>query len=473
MSPSRLRSCFGSSWRNSSRLAVLTMALAGYGHAATIPCDEGQLIGLQQQNAHVVICSATAQQLPELVAAVSRLSSLVERKGPTSRDTENFITALNGTARSVPGHSDEMLRALAKYLSQRRSQSDLQIAHQLVELSQKLQQLQTRISHAAENPATQSGMQAALRGGVGDAVARLDVTTASQLLDSLEVAKKQIAGTEVKEDQANHTLNQILAQSDCSLESAVDAIRTRDAARTLRVRRCDGQLLHSYSAALQFCQLFANSEEFHSAQGYLESLRRGGFNFVRDLQPKSPDSEFSNRSTPVFVAARDADIEALKWLLQDSGGNTLESYHALVPALVPQLVYGPSDDDGAWLQALRLIVTAGAPVSGGNYSSYRTAIRRYAPFDGAAARGSEQMPPRDAAFPKFLRQLAEVVAPPSSIRVAFDRQEAQRRNPHYPACDAIEARIRKLGPNPSASLADQLIEEDTRCMALHNGAAGY
>ena len=198
-------------------LSLVSLCLCGMAYAQS-GCDEG-VIHLPDRNGTIQICSAMAAQVPklsrQLVEAVRTLGSQQAQIAELSR----LVRGMNNVSRGLGADRQaQMLKNLSEQLTRSQEADGGQQA--IAALNDRFDDLQNRLLSAVGNQAASAAVAEAIKGSLGDAIARLDLGAASQQLKDIDARLK-----EIKADVGAVKLDTI------SIRDTLGRMETRDATR--------------------------------------------------------------------------------------------------------------------------------------------------------------------------------------------------------------------------------------------------
>ena len=160
-------------------------------------CYEWSITAAQpQQNGKINACLPILKKIPELQQRLDRLTDLVQRGGENASDVQRFLRELNRTAQHLNGRQDELAAKLDEILKAHDKDSDDRVARQLAQLAIQLQDVEDKLNQREADPATAQSAHQALQGDMGKALATLDFATTNRLLDDLAQVKTSLARIE-------------------------------------------------------------------------------------------------------------------------------------------------------------------------------------------------------------------------------------------------------------------------------------
>lgn len=184
-------------WRALRKLAALLVALAGapqIADAQALPCTMGRIIGASPgANATLQVCLPSLRSDSAFVALVERMNRIAEESADSRKRVERLVQALGTTSTEL---SEQQLRTLAKSVTDRLGaisrDSENRLSRRMELLSNRLEDLQDKVTEARKNPDASARTNTAFAGAGGDAVARLDLDAASRIFDQLGTIDRHV-----------------------------------------------------------------------------------------------------------------------------------------------------------------------------------------------------------------------------------------------------------------------------------------
>lgn len=153
----------------------------------SVPCPSGAITGAGARPGQVLgLCGAL--QSSALAEQITRANAAA-RDEDTRKDLQRFGEALNTLSRRLkPQDTQTLADAIAARLRQSAgtAQGDAALVNEIDRLRLGLREMNQKIAALRGQPGLQARADGALQGEAGQALARLDFATASQLLDSLQ-----------------------------------------------------------------------------------------------------------------------------------------------------------------------------------------------------------------------------------------------------------------------------------------------
>lgn len=181
----------------------LTFALTSFTALAQSPnCDEG-VIRLPDRSGTVVICSAVASKLPQLAKQLTDATRLLGNQQSQITELTRLVRGLNGVSKGIgTDRQAQMLQSLSSELASAQRGGDDKTKHALENLGEKIEELQSQMLSALTNPSSSAATSAAIKGAVGDSIAKLELSSAARQLGEINTRLQAIQGQlgDVKND---------------------------------------------------------------------------------------------------------------------------------------------------------------------------------------------------------------------------------------------------------------------------------
>jgi uncharacterized coiled-coil protein SlyX len=167
-----------------SFLTVLAITAASAGAIAQAQnCDEG-VIRMADRSGSVVICSALSAQMPQLNKQLTEASRTLGNQQTQIAELTRLVKGLSNVSRGIgPVRQGQMLKNLSLELTRSQRGGDDTTRRMLEGLSSQIEDLQSQMLAAASSPEKAPAIAKAINGEVGDAIAKLELGTASRKLD--------------------------------------------------------------------------------------------------------------------------------------------------------------------------------------------------------------------------------------------------------------------------------------------------
>ncbi len=186
------------SWLGSVFWLLLSSATFGQ----DVRCDEG-VIRLPDRNGTIQICSAMASKVPQLSKQLTELTKILGSQQNQIADLTRLVRGVNGVSRDIGDiRQAKLLENLSQLLSDSQGKSSDEIKKSIENLNSRLNQLQVQLSNTEKNSGNSDLLKNALKGNLGDSIAKLDIEVATSQLDQLNenLKKLQSAVGDVKRD---------------------------------------------------------------------------------------------------------------------------------------------------------------------------------------------------------------------------------------------------------------------------------
>ena len=196
-------------FRNVIRVALASLVLlasvcANPARADSRGCEEG-IIRLPDRNGTIEICSSMAAQVPKLSKQLADATKTLGDQKKQIAELTRLVKNLNSVGRDIdPARQERLLSSLSRELEKSSRSGEDRTRRTLQDLSDKLDDIQQQLSTARASPAGAADIAIAMKGDVGDAIARLELASASRMVDSILDKLTQIESKvdSVKDDTA-------------------------------------------------------------------------------------------------------------------------------------------------------------------------------------------------------------------------------------------------------------------------------
>jgi hypothetical protein len=216
---------------------LLLKVLSAYSQPAG--CDEG-VIRLPDRTGTIQICSALAARVPELAKQLSQATALIGSQQAQLSELTRLVRGLNNVSRGIglqrqAGMMESLSAELLK--GQRDSGPDA-----LTRINQRLDNLQVSLLGAMSDPKMANALGEALKGPLGDAISKMDLTGASKQIEDIAERLKvlQSSVNEVRTDTT--AIRQQLAQMDQRQQVLEIARINREEATVGLLKRLSGEI---------------------------------------------------------------------------------------------------------------------------------------------------------------------------------------------------------------------------------------
>jgi uncharacterized coiled-coil protein SlyX len=168
-------------------------------------CDEG-VIRLPDRNGTVVICSAVASQIPQLSKQLSNATRSLGSQQTQLTELTRLVRGINGVSNGLGvDRQAQMLQNLSAELAMSQRGGDEKTSRAIKNLSERFEELQSQLLSALSNQASYAATREAIKGSVGDAIAKLELGSASRQLDDINT-RLQAIQTKVSDVKVDTTL---------------------------------------------------------------------------------------------------------------------------------------------------------------------------------------------------------------------------------------------------------------------------
>jgi hypothetical protein len=173
-------------------LAAVLGSIPSLSHAQSASCDEG-VIRLPDRSGTVVICSALASKIPTLAKQLTDATRLMGSQREQIAELTRLVRGLNGVSQGIGVERQaQMLQSLSMELAASQRGGDDKTRRAVENLSEKVDELQTQMLSALSNQSTYAATSAAIKGPVGDSIAKLELSSASRQLGEVNARLKEI-----------------------------------------------------------------------------------------------------------------------------------------------------------------------------------------------------------------------------------------------------------------------------------------
>lgn len=222
-------------------LAVLSFLFLKVSVAYSQPagCDEG-VIRLPDRSGTIQICSALAARVPELAKQLSQATALISSQQSQLSELTRLVRGLNNVSRGIGLQRQAvMMESLSAELVKGPKEGG---TDPLSRINQRLDNLQVSLLGAMSDPKTASALGEALKGPLGDAISKLDLTGASRQIEDISERIKALQNSveEVRTDTS--AIRQQLAQIDQRQQIAETARMNREEVTVGLLKRLSGEI---------------------------------------------------------------------------------------------------------------------------------------------------------------------------------------------------------------------------------------
>ncbi len=217
----------------------ITLLQLGAVQAQTATCDEG-VIRLPDRSGTIQICSAVSARVPELAKQLKQATESLGSQQVQIAELTRLVRGLNNVSREIGTQRQiEMMQSLSAELE--KSKRD-QGKEALQQINERLDGLQSSLLSAMTNPKMSSALVDALKGPVGEAIAKLDLLGANKQIDDIMERLKAIQSGVTNIQNDTTAIRQQLAQMDERQQAAQGAIERREAATIDVLRKLSSEI---------------------------------------------------------------------------------------------------------------------------------------------------------------------------------------------------------------------------------------
>lgn len=211
--------------RKYAPFVAFTMLSGVSAFAQTVGCDEG-VIRLPDRNGTIQICSAISARVPELAKQLAQASASLGSQQVQIAELTRLVRGLTNVSRGIGVQQQAlMLESLSTELRKAQQEG---APDALLKINQRLDGLQAALLGAMGDPKMVAVLSDALKGPLGEAIAKLDLGGASQQIDDIGVRLKALQSNvgEIRSDTA--AIRQQLALMEQQLRVSDGARESRD-----------------------------------------------------------------------------------------------------------------------------------------------------------------------------------------------------------------------------------------------------
>ena len=141
----------------------------------------------------VVICSALASKIPNLAKQLTDATRLMGSQREQIAELTRLVRGLNGVSQGIGVERQaQMLQSLSMDLTASQRGGDDKTKRAVERLSEKVEELQSQMLSALSNQSTYAATSAAIKGPIGDSIAKLELSSASRQLSEVNERLKEI-----------------------------------------------------------------------------------------------------------------------------------------------------------------------------------------------------------------------------------------------------------------------------------------
>jgi uncharacterized protein YjbI with pentapeptide repeats len=212
-------------------LALAASLPAAMSVAQPVPCEEWAIVAMDpKNNGRLHVCSSILREVPALRAQVDRLNAAVAKTADAQRDLAKFTAALNEMSRQLKSQDVNRLAAsLADRIDQSGREGDARLMREIERLRLGMLDIQEKVDGARADQRVAADARAALTGPAGDAIARLDLDTARNILDGIVRIEQKVGALTESVQQGNFVAvlaeaTRVKARGDLGQVSALGAL---------------------------------------------------------------------------------------------------------------------------------------------------------------------------------------------------------------------------------------------------------
>jgi hypothetical protein len=175
-------------------LIFATMYWTGNSFSQGAGCDEG-VIRMPDRNGTIQICSSLAKQVPELSKQLQNIAKAMGDEKSQIAELTRLVKSMNNVSRGIgTDRQGEMLKNLSSQISYSESKGPEYSRKALDNLSDSFEDLQNQMMKSISNPGGAEALSNALKGPVGESIAKLELNNASRQLNEINVRLGKIEG---------------------------------------------------------------------------------------------------------------------------------------------------------------------------------------------------------------------------------------------------------------------------------------
>lgn len=141
----------------------------------------------------MVICSALASKIPNLAKQLTDATRLMGSQREQIAELTRLVRGLNGVSQGIGVERQaQMLQSLSVELAASQRGGDDKTKRAVENLSEKVEELQAQMLSALSNQSTYAATSAAIKGPIGDSIAKLELSSASRQLGEVNARLKEI-----------------------------------------------------------------------------------------------------------------------------------------------------------------------------------------------------------------------------------------------------------------------------------------
>jgi len=175
-------------------LIFATIFWTGNSFSQGAGCDEG-VIRMPDRNGTIQICSSLAKQVPELSKQLQNITKAMGDEKSQIAELTRLVKSMNNVSRGIgTDRQGEMLKNLSSQITYSESKGPEYSRKALDNLSDSFEDLQNQMMRSISNPGGAEVLSNALKGSVGESIAKLELNNASRQLNEINVRLGKIEG---------------------------------------------------------------------------------------------------------------------------------------------------------------------------------------------------------------------------------------------------------------------------------------
>ena len=179
--------------------------------AQPLGCDEG-VIRLADRSGTIQICSSLAGRIPELAKQLTQATAQLGSQQAQIAELTRLVRGLNNVSHNIGlSRQAEMLQTLSAEIEKARREREGEV---ISRLNDRLDGLQASLLRGLSDPKTAAALGEALKGSVGEAISKLDLSDARKQIEDITERLKAIQSSVgiIQDDTA--AIRQQLAQME-------------------------------------------------------------------------------------------------------------------------------------------------------------------------------------------------------------------------------------------------------------------
>jgi archaellum component FlaC len=301
-------------------VGILAAVISG-AEAQQVQCEHGVIQLPFNVNGTMEICSALAAQVPGLSRQLADITKSLGAQQDQLREINRLIKGLNSVSQNIgPQRQADMLRNFSLQLAASQKAGQQQTQQDIAALADKFDGLKDELLGLLTNKATADKANAAVEGPVGDAIAKLDLTTAHDLLEDIRAQLKAIHSEVGEVNERTKEIQSMLEEQEMTVGNVRSALMTVNvsALRKLSKRGIRPSIIEeafrqkaeggTTTVARRF---FENSIDSSEALAWFDSALAAGV----DPNMTLPGAYYE-REGILMIAMRAGNVDAAKVLLR-------------------------------------------------------------------------------------------------------------------------------------------------------------